>query len=297
MKPVFFFMLLFTSIVAFAKEKKTVYFPNGKVQYEYEMEGHLFDGKFTCYFETGKLRIKGQFLQNQKTGLWRVWDEKGLLRSERNYTDNKNFIVVSESDSSGVKVRRNIQVNEAQVNDVQDILFSQRYISSIEKSNSLNAELFAEKGYIDEALNKVIKGDIMAFVDDRFAVPVNKPTITCYNYSDVVAVLVKEDYRCNASNQTMVNKISGICPVVMEKGKRKEVGWIYVPELKIESAQLTKLNDHLYASTFIKTTVNDPSYKFRDVAAKENDLLRLMLLEFEANAILYAIDQQILASK
>ena len=69
-----------------AREKKIVYYPNGKVQYEYEMEGHLFDGRFTSYFETGKLRIKGQFINNQKSGLWRVWDEKGLLRSERNYT-------------------------------------------------------------------------------------------------------------------------------------------------------------------------------------------------------------------
>ena len=52
----------------------------------------------------------------------------------------------------------------------------------------------------------------------------------------------------------------------------------------------------MYEIVFVKTTVNDPGFKFRDVKEKENDLLRLMLLEFEANAILYTIDQQMLAN-
>src|SRR5688572_20009423 len=109
MRPLLLFMFVFSFFMAGAREKKTVYYPNGKVQYEYEMEGHLFDGRFSSYFETGKLRIKGQFINNQKTGHWRVWDEKGLLRSERNYTNNKNFSVVSETDSTGTKIRRDIR--------------------------------------------------------------------------------------------------------------------------------------------------------------------------------------------
>ncbi|MGZ8537506.1 MAG: hypothetical protein ACXWV9_04535 [Flavisolibacter sp.] len=296
MKPVFLFLFVLSSMLAGAREKKTVYYPNGKVQYEYEVEGHLYDGRFASYFETGKLRIKGQFINNQKSGLWRVWDENGLLRSERNYTNNRNFTVISESDSKGVKISRDISHVSMESNNSDDILFSHRYISIIERSQGVNEELFSESGLLDHLLTAIIKGELTAFVDDRFTVAVNLPSNSCYSYADVVSVLIKEDYRCNVSNQTMSNRVYGICPIVMENGKQKEMGWIYVPDLKIGTAHLDKIKDHLFKSTFIKTTVNDPSFKFRDVTPTENDMLRLMMFEFEANAILYTIDQEMLAN-
>lgn len=296
MRPVFFFIFLVTFFTAAAREKKTLYYPSGKLQYEYEMEGHLFDGKFASYFETGKLRIKGQFINNQKAGLWRVWDENGLLRSERNYSNNKNFTILSETDSSGVKIRRDIRQVNLESKETDVILFNHRYISSIGKTSEVNKELFVEMGLIDQLMGRIMKGELISFSDDRFTLPLNVATNSCYTYNDVTAILVKEDYTCNVSNQTMLNRVLGICPVIMDKGKQKLLGWVYVPDLKFETKQLNNIKDNLYESSFIKTTVNDPSFKFRDVKADENDMLRLMLLEFEANAILYTIDQQMLAS-
>ena len=232
MRPTLLFICIFFFLAASAREKKTVYYPSGKVQYEYETEGHLFDGRFTSYFETGKLRIKGQFINNQKSGLWRVWDEKGLLRSERNYTSNKNFTVISESDSSGAKIRREILQVGLESNKSEDVLFIQRFISTIDNSSEINKDLFTEQGLVDQLITRIMKGELTAFVDDRFTVVMNPTSKTSYSYTNVVSVLVKEDYRCNVSNQTMVNRVYGICPIVMEEGKQKEIGWVYVPDLK-----------------------------------------------------------------
>jgi hypothetical protein len=298
MKPTFLLCLLFSSITLFAKEKKAVLYANGKVQYEYEVEGNFFDGRFSSYYESGRLRMKGQFRMNQKTGQWRVWDEKGLLRSERNYTDNENFTIVSECDSNGVKIRRNLDMSQASpTNDYSDYLFSQRYLSTINKADAANAELFEEDGLVRAVLHEVMSNRLAAFNEDGLVTTVKKQNILPYTYRDVVALLVKEEYYCTFSKPSMSNKLLGLCPVVLENGKRKELGWINVQDIADKTELVDKIKKHAYASIILKTSVNDPSFKLRDVDPKDDELVRLALTEFEANVILYTLDKEIVASK
>jgi hypothetical protein len=298
MKFTFLLPLLLLSIIVNAREKKTVYYPNGKVQYEYETEGHLFDGKFSSYYETGRLRMKGQFSGNQKTGLWRVWDEKGLLRSERNYRDDDNFIIVSESDSSGKKIRQNVEMSQPAVvkTDFSDYLFRHSILSSIDRSETTNSELFASGGLVEEAFQQLSNGTIRAFSEYRFVTAVNKKSFSSYTYTDIVALLVKEDYYCTFSKPTMTNSVTGICPVVMENGKRKELGWIYAPDLNSRANEFEKIRKHVYPELILKSSINDPAFKLRDVDSKDSERTRLMLTEFEANIILYTIDRQSVAN-
>ncbi|MFL5773618.1 MAG: hypothetical protein ACJ75F_10695, partial [Flavisolibacter sp.] len=67
--------------------------------------------------------------------------------------------------------------------------------------------------------------------------------------------------------------------------------------IAVKKESLEKIRNHQYTSTIIKTTVQDRSNRFRNVAEDENDMLRLMLVEFEANAILYTIDQQFFVTR
>src|SRR5215213_3424787 len=251
MKPSLLLLFLFIAAMACAKEKKTILYSNGRVQYEYEMEGHFFDGKFSSYYENGKLRMKGQFLRNLKSGSWRVWDEKGLLRSERNYIDNENFTIISECDSTGAKIRRAINIKDnTGTNYFEDALFIHRYISSIEKSGEENAGLFSENGFIQSTINEAAEGGLTIFNDDRFVSPNNKPDILPAK-SNLVSLLIKEEYKCSAASQTMNNKLLAICPVVIENGKRKELGWIYLPDIKFNSEALVRIKNHQYFSTIL----------------------------------------------
>jgi len=285
-------------MAVFAKENKLILYPNGRVQYEYEVEGHMFQGKFSSYYESGKLRMKGQFVNNQKSGLWRVWDEKGLLRSERMYTDNLNFILLHQWDSSGARITISTEEQHMHGNcGFTDRLFSHRYISTIDAGAEENKELFEKGGLVNVLLESIMNGEAVAFADDRFVYLANKPNLSCYEKNDVVALLVKEEYYCCATDQNMKNTLMGVCPVVMENGKRKELGWFYVPDIAVKKESLEKIRNHQYTSTIIKTTVQDRSNRFRNVAEDENDMLRLMLVEFEANAILYTIDQQFFVTR
>ena len=298
MKSSFLLALLFFCIAVNARERKTVYYSSGKVQYEYETEGFLFDGKFSSYYETGRLRMKGQFNSNQKAGLWRVWDEKGLLRSERNYRDNENFTILSETDSSGIKIRQNVDMSQVipLKTEFSDYLFKHSFLSSMDRTETANSELFANGGLIDDLFEKLTNGTVQAFSEYRFVTAVNKKSFSSYKFTDIVALLIKEDYYCTFSKPTMSNNIVGICPVVMENGKRKELGWLYVPDLNFKPEIFEKIRKHLYPSLILKTTINDPAFKLHDVDSRDNELARLMLTEFEANIILYSIDRQSVAN-
>jgi hypothetical protein len=298
MKALLFLFAITGFFFASAREKKLILHANGKVQYEYEMEGFMLDGRFSCYYETGKLKVKGQFSKNKKTGLWRVWDEKGLLRSERMYTSNLDFEIISQSDSTGARIK---QVTESASDDnAGNPLFMHRFLHHISKAPTANHELFDQNGIVEKAILKIQEGKLAAYTDDRLSTPLNIAGTLCYTAQDIVAIKMKEEYACFGGDEpAMVNKLLSVCLVINDKGNEKEMGWIYAADLwKLDNAdgQLSKIRDHQYASRITKTTIDDRSFKLRDVSSNEVDKLRLMLIEFEAAAILYVIDQQSVAA-
>lgn len=289
MKALFFLSALLCALSGLAREKKLILHTNGKVQYEYEMEGFLLDGKFACYYESGKLRVKGQFVSNQKTGIWRFWDEKGMLRCERNYRNNQEFTVIRLYDSTGARLNTTATAPTASC-DYKDYLFSHRYVSSINRDVPANAELFAPNGLIDGLLKEASAGKTQIFSEDRFTQALASTALPSVDVSKVVSVLVKETYYWCSREQTLNSKVLGICPVVMDKGGPRELGWFYAPDITINTAMVSRLQNHQYASTVVSTTVKDAAFTLHGVPAKDNDLLRLLLIEMEANAVLYAID-------
>jgi hypothetical protein len=293
MKPTCLLAACLLSLALFAREKKLILHSNGKVHYEYEMEGALLDGKFSCYYENGRLRMKGQFDSNQKTGLWRVWDEKGILRSERNYTGNEIFISLNEWDSTGTRRPGDQQVDTPC--DFGDYLFSHRFLSSISREPEENKPLFDENGTVYSLIRQAFNGKITVFADEKLIYPRCASDFSCIKADDISEVLVKEQYNCCASSQVMHNKLIAICPIVVKDGIKKELGWFAADGLTTETA-LDGIRQHRYSSVILKTTVHDPSFRLKDVSASENDQLRLMLIEFEASAILYSQDNRLLVT-
>lgn len=297
MKSTFLFLTIFVPMILMARERKTIYFPDGKVQYEYEMDGHIFDGRFSGYYESGKLRMKGYFTQNQKTGRWRFWDDRGVLRSERFYTSNLEYIVTNEYDSAGHRIPLGQSKLRSSVScDFQDYMFSNKYLSVINKDHQANVSLFEEDGLIPLLLKDAVCGKITAYTNDRFMETVQAKSLASVNPAGIVSVLIKEVYYCCFANQIMNNQVVGICPVIMENGRPKEIGWFYVPKLSVRPDMIRKIRNHEFASTILKTSIKDPTSRLRAVSANENDLMRLTLIEFEANAILYTMDREMVAT-
>jgi hypothetical protein len=297
MKPAFILLAILFGLSSFAREKKVILHDNGRVHYEYEMEGPLLDGKFSCFYETGKLRIKGQFDHNQKTGLWRVWDEKGLLRSERNYSGNQSFVTINEWDSTGARVSH-VEDRSKTVStscDFGDYLFSQRYMSTIVRNAPGNNTLFESNGFIDQLIQQAFNGSVIAYSADKMENPIAPAQFGCADCKDIVELLVKEEYYCCAATQTMNNRLMAVCPVAFVNGVKKALGWFSVPQIEFDSSAVGKIKDHQFFSTILQTTVDDPSFRLRAVGAHESDRLRLMLIEFEGSAILYQLDNNAVA--
>lgn len=291
MKTLLFLSTLVCFFVASAKEKKLILHLNGKVQYEFEKDGLMLDGRFSCYYESGKLRIKGQFKANQKTGQWRYWDEKGILRSERNYTNNEEFVIVHEYDSAGIKIKSSLSPKSMAGDcDSRDYFFAHKYISSISRQDAVNSELFEENGIVHLLLQDVVAGSGILFNDDSFSETIQTGTLAVTDYTRVVSLLVKENYHWCSREQNLNNEVLGLCPVVIENGQPKELGWFYVPQSLLVPSLLKKIKDHAYASVVTRTTATDTGFRLQQVHPGENDLVRFMLIELEANAILYKID-------
>ncbi|HEU4472234.1 MAG TPA: hypothetical protein VFR58_14175 [Flavisolibacter sp.] len=299
MKQILFLTMLFCSMAAPAAEKKTILYASGKIQYEYELEGHLMEGQFSAYYESGRLKIKGQFRHNQKTGLWRVWDENGLLRSERKYSNNHQFVLINQWDASGIRikeVKENAVFVQAGGCETNDELFRHHYLSIIGRGFPANEFLFEECGLADSLLTEAKAGRLTAYADDRMTGGVSQARLARYGAADITALKIKEEYACCAYTQSMNCRLMAICLVVTEDGVEKELGWFYPPLIKNNAAAMQQIRDHEVPGRVIATTVNDLAFSFRQVSERDSETARLMLFEMEASAILYTLDNRSMAS-
>lgn len=48
-------------------------------------------GVYQEFYSNGQCKVKGNFHYGQRIGTWKVWDKKGNLILQREYTDNRNF--------------------------------------------------------------------------------------------------------------------------------------------------------------------------------------------------------------
>jgi len=65
--------------------KWSYYFPDGKLESEGYFNLDIPDGKWIWYFPGGKLKEKGEYNNGVRIGIWRQFDENGKLTFEHNY--------------------------------------------------------------------------------------------------------------------------------------------------------------------------------------------------------------------
>jgi len=299
---------LLLSATLLATTQKIIYYPNGNKHFEYESNNAIMDGSFTGFYENGKMKIKGQFASNQKTGLWTVWDQNGTMRSQRKYADNYSFEIVKEWDSVGnlidaaITQQKNKRLLEARAKgNIVDrsIQYMQRYFKEIPAGNQENKFLFDSNLFFNFLMGQADKKMLQAFKDDRFVtINTDLTQLQSYRQGTVVSYIIKEDLLYTNDHQAMQTRAIGICPVVEMNGAKQEVGWFYIPDVRsrrdandrIEDI-ITRLEQHNFSGTVVKTTVNAGTWEIRAIAAGESDAVSLSPLDFEAGAWIYSIDK------
>jgi len=291
--------------VLFAHEKKVIYYADGNKHFEYVTTNELLNGEFTAWYENGHLKIKGQFNNNQKNGIWTVWDANGIMRAQRKYDDDYSFLVIKEWDSTGrlidpgmiqQKNERLVAARSKEVNEKQ-MRYMQRFWKSIPADKKANDFLFKDNFFFNFLITQAGKGTMYVYNDDR-CVNRKGDIQSLKAFKDVIAVeyIIKEDLTYTRDHQVMHTKVLTICPVVLINGERKEVGWFYVPNVRINrqatdeiEEMVTKIEKHHYAGTVIKSTVHTANKEGDAVTPEESDAINLSTLDYEANAWIAAV--------
>lgn len=288
--------LLFV-ILSFANEKKIIYYANGNKHFEYLTTGELMNGEFTAWYENGHLKIKGQFKNNQKNGIWTVWDAQGNMRAQRNYEDDYSFQIIKEWDSTGRLIDPAIiqQKNERLIaarskgDNEKQMRYIQRFWKSIPAKKDANDFLFKDNFFFNFLITQNGNGTLAVYDEPLVTRNENRQSIQAYKDAAVVEYLIKEDLNFTRDHEVMHTKVIAICPVVLINGVRKEAGWFYIPDVRnnrkatdeIEEI-VTKLEKRNYASTIIRSTINNPNRDGGAVTPEEADAINLSPLDYEA---------------
>lgn len=65
------------------------YFEDSTLHYKVGLKGGFKDGSYKEYYPNGKVRMTGQFKQDKRDGVWRLYDENGKQLMKRTYADGK----------------------------------------------------------------------------------------------------------------------------------------------------------------------------------------------------------------
>lgn len=64
-------------------------YPDGTIKVEFELKNGFRHGSYTEYYENGKVKIKGQYVDDQKDGVWRIYDENETLLTKIKFRKGK----------------------------------------------------------------------------------------------------------------------------------------------------------------------------------------------------------------
>lgn len=299
---------LFLAFSPYKVEKKTIYYPNGNKHFEYEINSGLLNGAVAGYYENGKIKLQGQLKNNQKTGIWTTWDEKGNKRSERKFLDDYSFEIINEWDGNGKAVdptiiqEKNDRLIAARSKTIvqKQLRYIHRFWKEIRPGEVANNFLFENNALYDFLITQSGNKILQAFSDDRFVnVIYDYDLIKSYKNAKVEGYLVKEDLLFTQDKEAMQTVVLGICPLISINGETKQVGWFYIPDIRnnrqstdaIEEI-VTKLEKHNYSGIINKTTLNSKSREEHEVQPAESDFYLLAPIEYEAQVWIYFMAKQ-----
>ncbi|WP_107040313.1 SUMF1/EgtB/PvdO family nonheme iron enzyme [Brumimicrobium mesophilum] len=61
------------------------------VNADFGFQNNHFNGIYHEKYQTGETKVLGEFFKGQRIGIWSVWDSTGVLKVQRNYSNNRSF--------------------------------------------------------------------------------------------------------------------------------------------------------------------------------------------------------------
>jgi hypothetical protein len=292
-------------------EKKAIYYPNGNKHFEYEVASGLLHGPVTAYFENGRIKLQGQLKNNQKTGKWTAWDEKGTKRSERLFFDDYSFEIINEWNAEGKPIdpvtlqqkKERLMAARSKTIAEKHSIYVHRFWKEIGPGEAANNFLFEGNSFYNFLITQACNKTMNVYSDDRGISKIaDYELLKSYRNGIVTGYKLKEELIFTRDKEIMHTVVFFINPTISINGETKEVGWFYIPFIRdhrqaTEAVEeiVTKLEKRHYSGTISKTTINANGKESRDVQPGDSDLYLLTPIEYEAQTWIYYIDKQAVA--
>jgi hypothetical protein len=276
-------ILFFAITTAFAQQHVFVY-GNDSITCYYTLTEGKFTGKYKSFYKKGIKRSEGELVNGYRSGRWKVWDTKGIIKMERVYHTPFDFVRIIPpppkdtaaallftdsyklaKDSNGIFTYANIKA--------ENTLWRHKYWRMVERKNNKN---IFDDDLLLHAIKKQVKNSgavIYDTIDDRFTTPLINSDWQIDGKLEMLSLLIKEECFFELNRMCFECRIIGICPIVEYGGKKLKFGWLYYPDYRKgfgkENLKGTKNNtavktlDDLFvlrhfSSVIIKSTVDNP---------------------------------------
>ncbi|MFA6260001.1 MAG: hypothetical protein WC760_00905 [Bacteroidia bacterium] len=229
------FLLTFLLLLSFTDKGKHWYnSKNYRCKY-HTNEGRL-DGKYTSFYNNGKKKAQGLFNNNNRTGIWSVWDEKGKLMLQRNYSNPFEFTIlypaIAKNPKSGYKFERD-SIGCYKHPDIypEKILAAFRKWRIIEPA--FNPSLFEDSRLFLLVNDLVIKQKVRVYTDDSLK-GIKKIADMNDREFRVVAFKTMEDWFVDDDRLTAEKYTVAISPMVVYKNTTDTISfyWLELNELR-----------------------------------------------------------------
>lgn len=248
-KKIRFLFLLFCSI-CFAQIKK--FDEKGNLnQYADTLNG-MFNGKVFIYNNNKTISIQGNFIDNQKTGIWIFNDSIGNLKYKRKYKNNYEFenLLVKNDTIPKFKLIRN-KNNNIKFDNIKE---NEIYCGEVEywfiENNRINSRLFKED-IVFKSIKDYLKRDtIQIYTNSNFSEKLTKGEIykrlEKFKF-EVIGYKIKRFYNYNDKYKITETRLIGICPVIKssEYSFLIDLFWIYYPDFKESNTLKNNSNDYI----------------------------------------------------
>jgi hypothetical protein len=204
-------LVLFFSVSLFAQQSFEM--KNVDFSVEYQVDKGKLHGKYVSYYPNGVKKAEGEFYNNQRIGIWTMWNEEGEELLQRDYSNSFVFLhpEATLDDLAYVPYRDDSGCFEYFKLHEKEVLFSKRMMSVILPEN--NEFLFpAKELLIRLSENQDDKAFQQIKIHDEFSFePMDLPEVV---NSEIIAYKLLQEAVYDSERQIMEIRPVFICPVI-----------------------------------------------------------------------------------
>jgi hypothetical protein len=267
----------------------------GKI--EYETKDNLYDGHYCSYYKNGNKKCEGQFINNNKTGKWVLYDSLGGIKVKRTYKNNFEYkerltYTANGNFTAAQRALGPVKYNQKGFIDFFNfpdsaVIISKRIWRTIWADPACG--LFAKNKFIHLLADSVAAGKYTLFQTDELRDSSKRISIArlldTANYQ-IAGYKIKEDWFFDQARNIAETRIIAICPVAESKidddaFTQVDLGWFYYPDLRAGMAKLKA--DHNFYPVYIKS-VDDILFfrNFQGEIYKESNIGNRELSDYTA---------------